>query len=314
MKGLDLARAFYEECGLKMLEEQFPDILDKIAIGLLGSGSECYGYDDEISQDHDFEPGFCIFLPEESVVSEKQAFQLERAYNKLPREFRGYKRNLLNPVGGNRHGVFRAGEYFLEKTGSADGSLTLQQWFTTPDYVLSEATNGEIFRDDSELVTSIRKNLLDMPQDVFLKKLAGNVLVMSQSGQYNYNRCLKRQETAAAQLAINEFVRATMKVVFLLNRTYMPYYKWSFRAMRELPKLSVIAEILEYLLTSGNDEGEAVTKTGMIENVVSLITEELRAQDLSDEQGEELERHAYSINDRIEQNDIRNMDVFSAVM
>ena len=84
--------------------------------------------------------------------------------------------------------------------------------------------------------------------------------------------------------------------------------------MRELPKLSVIAEILEYLLTSGNDESEAVTKTGMIENVVSLITEELRAQDLSDEQGEELERHAYSINDRIEQNDIRNMDVFSAVM
>ena len=69
MKGLDLARAFYEEYGLPMLEEQFSDVLDKIAIGLTGSGSECYGYDDEISQDHDFEPGFCIFLPEEYTVS-----------------------------------------------------------------------------------------------------------------------------------------------------------------------------------------------------------------------------------------------------
>ena len=105
-----------------------------------------------------------------------------------------------------------------------------------------------------------------------------------------------------------------MKVVFLLNRTYMPYYKWSFRAMRALPKLSVVAEILEYLLASSNDEREAVTKTAMIENVASLITEELREQKLSDEKSDDLEKHAYNINDRIEQNDIRNMDIFSAIV
>ncbi len=54
MQGLELTRLFFEECGRPMLEEQFPDLLPFLAAGLFGSGSECFGYDDEISRDHDF--------------------------------------------------------------------------------------------------------------------------------------------------------------------------------------------------------------------------------------------------------------------
>ena len=46
MKGLELSRRFYLECGEPMLREQFGDILDLLAVGLVGSGSECFGYDD----------------------------------------------------------------------------------------------------------------------------------------------------------------------------------------------------------------------------------------------------------------------------
>ncbi|MBO5725577.1 MAG: hypothetical protein J6S00_00770, partial [Clostridia bacterium] len=105
MKGLELASSFFEEYGKEMLNTQFADVLPYIAVGLVGSGSECYGFDDEISRDHDFEPGFCIFIPGENVVDRKKAFELERAYAKLPMSFKGFERSRISAVGGNRHGV-----------------------------------------------------------------------------------------------------------------------------------------------------------------------------------------------------------------
>ena len=60
MKGIELARAFYEEYGKPMIERDFAEYSDRIAVGLVGRGSECYGFDDEISTDHDFEAGFCL--------------------------------------------------------------------------------------------------------------------------------------------------------------------------------------------------------------------------------------------------------------
>ena len=46
MRGLEEARALYEEFGVPMLERQFPQLVGRIAVGLAGHGSECYGYDD----------------------------------------------------------------------------------------------------------------------------------------------------------------------------------------------------------------------------------------------------------------------------
>ena len=73
MNGLELSEAFYRTHGAPMLQEQFPDLLPLLAVGLTGSGSECFGFDDDLSRDHDFEPGFCIFLPGEDAVDRRTA-------------------------------------------------------------------------------------------------------------------------------------------------------------------------------------------------------------------------------------------------
>ena len=313
MNGLELSRAFYEQYGAPMLHEQFPEAEQLVAVGLVGSGSECLGFDDEVSRDHDFEPGFCLLLPEESVIDRRTAFQLERAYAKLPKEFMGFRRSSVAPVGGARHGVLRTADFFTEKVGAPDGVLTVDQWLKLPQQSLLEATGGEIFRDDLGQVTAIRAALRGMPEDVRKKRLAGHLLLMAQAGQYNYLRCLKHGENAAAQLAVNEFVKSCMEVVFLLNRAYAPYYKWSFRALRRLEKLYLTAETLEYLLTTGNDEDMAESKYDMIESTAADVIDELQSQSLTKAVCGDLEKHAYSVNDGIEDGDVRNLNILYAV-
>ena len=313
MNGLELSKAFYEACGKPMLEEQFPELMPYLAAGLIGGGSECFGYDDEISRDHDFEPGFCLFLPGEDVVDRRMAFLLERAYTKLPKEFMGYRRSLMQPVGGPRRGVLRTAEFFAEKVGASDGILTGRQWLTVPEQALAEATNGCLFFDNYGEVSRIRQGLAFFPEEIRRKKLAGHLLLMAQAGQYNYMRCIRHKEPAAAQLSVCEFVKSAMAAIFLLNRRYQPYYKWSFRAMRELPKLSLLAELLEYLLTTDNQEPLREDKYDTIEGIASDVIEELIRQDLTKAVCGDLEKHAYSVNDGISDAGLRNMHVLAAV-
>ena len=47
MNGLEIAEAYFDEYGLPMLEEKFPELLPHVAAGLFGSGSECFGFDDD---------------------------------------------------------------------------------------------------------------------------------------------------------------------------------------------------------------------------------------------------------------------------
>ncbi len=216
MTGLEIARGYYAEFGKPMLESEFADILPFLAAGFAGSGSEHYGYDDEVSRDHDFEPGFCIFLPGEDIVDRRLAFRLERAYAKLPKEYAGIKRRPISPVGGNRNGVIRTEDFYLKAVGSSNGELSWEQWLRLPDYALAEAVNGEVFFDNHGEFSRIRESLICMPEDIKLKRLAGNLLIMAQSGQYNFARCMKHDEPEAAQLACVEFVNAAMKTTFLL--------------------------------------------------------------------------------------------------
>ena len=313
MKGLELSKAFYLAHGAPMLHEQFADTEHLIAVGLVGSGSECLGYDDELSLDHDFEPGFCLFLPDESVIDSRTAFRLERAYAKLPKEFGGFRRATCPPVGGNRHGVLRIEDFIRDRTGTPDGILTLPTWLSLPEQALLEATGGEVFRDELGLFTEIRRRLSYFPEDVRRKKLAGHLLLMGQSGSYNYCRCIARGEYEAAQMALYEFVKSALATAFLLNKRYLPYYKWSFRALLSLPTLSELYESLSFLLLGGADADTFEKKKKTIEQVLFLLCLHLKEQGLSDFEGCEAEGHAHAVNDGISDGTLRNLHILYAV-
>ena len=313
MKGIELSKEYFEAFGKEVLETEFSAALPLLAVGLVGGGSECLGFDDEVSTDHDFEPGFCIFLPDEETVDRRTAFLLERAYAKLPKEFMGFKRSPLNPVGGNRHGVIRMEDFFLEKVGSRDGRLSLGQWFSVPEQGLLEATSGAVFFDNLGKFSEIRKRLGYFPEDIRLKKLSGHLLLMAQSGQYNYNRCILRGNTAAAQMAVFEFTKSALHTIYLLNRTYMPYYKWSFRGLEGLPILGDLTGDLEYLISSGNSTDEAEKKTAIIEDVCVKIADVLKTQGLTEKDGAEMEQQAYAVNEKITDHSIRTLHILYGI-
>ncbi len=313
MKGLEISRQYYERFGKPMLEEKFPDVAEAAAVGLIGAGSECLGYDDEVSRDHDFDPGFCIFLPGEDRIGRRRAFELERAYAALPDEFCGVKRPKLAPVGGNRRGVIRLEDFLLERIGRADGELETTLWLSVPEQALLEITGGEVFSDPSGLLTGVREKLAFFPDDVFRKRLAGQLLIMAQAGQYNYARCLAHGESAAAQLAVFDFAKSAMSAAFLLNGKYQPYYKWGFRALRELSVLPFTADLLEYLITTPNETDSAEEKQNVIEGIASDVIGVLIDRGLTKANCGDLEKHAYSVNDGIKNSFVRNLNVLAAV-
>ncbi len=344
MKGLELSEAFYREYGEPMLLRDFPKVLPKIAVGLAGAGSDAYGYDDETSADHDFEPGFCIFLPGEETVDRRTAFLLERAYSRLPKEFRGYRRSPMSPVGGNRHGVIRLSDFLLRTVGSEDGRIDLRDLLRLPESYLFEATDGKLFRDDSGLFTKIREELRVLPEDVRLKKLAACLLLMEQAGPYNYPRCLRHGEDLAAQTALFRFAENAVHALFLLNGALMPYYKWAFRALRDLPDVpDGTEERIRLLLTSGNGPEEALRKEAALNEILLSVGRMLEERGLlsgaqktvsgsplqdpreAERQREargtvffterdgrpifDAERAAYQVNDRISDPGIRNLHI-----
>ena len=320
MNGLELAKAYYENYGQELLG-QFPELAAKVAAGLAGSGSECLGYDDDISQDHDFEPGFCLFafIDDEGdgtprSLSRREAFALERAYAKLPKEFEGFSRSLMSPVGGGRRGVIDLREFLRNTTGSPDGELTTEDWLRVPEMSLLEATNGQIWADPGNIFTPIRKKLAYLPEDVRRKKLAGCLLLMAQSGQYNYMRSIKHGETGAAQLACFTFAENAIHAAHLLEKHYMPYYKWSFRSLRSLGAFGEeLADDLEGLISSGNDAETAESKYFVIEDVAARVIDRLMDDGLTEATCGDLEKHAYSVNDGVADAALRNMHILSGV-
>ncbi len=304
MKGLDLAREFYLEYGKPMIERDFASVADRIAVGLVGHGSECFGFDDEQSRDHDFDAGFCLWLTDADEA--EFGFKLFRAHSKLPKEYKGYKMIQKSLFGSEHKGVHTISEFYRRYTGTDGAPQSNEQWLSIPDFYLAEATNGEVFYDALGEFTAIRNQILTgMPQDVLYKKIASKALLMAQTGQYNFNRCLSHGETGAATLALADFARTAVEMIFLLNGQYAPYYKWLFRAGRALQTLGDRVEMLERLITDSTLADSQ--KTDIIEGVCADIIAELKARGLTDVNSDYLEPHAYDVNDKIKDSNIRNI-------
>ena len=302
MKGLELCRTYYFECAAPAIEKEFGERSKLIAAGLAGAGSDCMGYDDEISRDHDFGPGCCLWLTDRDYA--EFGSDLRKLYASLPKSFAGVPR-LETPQGAGRVGVMRIGAFYSQFTGCADVPSDNISWFRIPEHFLSAATNGAVFRDDLGEFSRIRSALSQCyPRDILLKKLAARIFVMGQAGQYNYVRIMKRGDIPAASLALAEFARAALSAVHLLNRRYMPYYKWAFRSAGELPRLKdAVAELEALFAQNCSDKAE------LVESICGRVKSALKEDGLSESGESFMAVQAEEVMKRINDEKIRRMGV-----
>lgn len=249
MKGLDLAEQYFYEHGLPMLENHFGEQAHRVAAGLVGPGSECYGFDDHLSRDHDWGPGFCLWVDKRAY--EQFGDKLQSAYERLPKKFKAFGPRQCSPGEDHRVGVIEIEQFYRTFTGLDHPPGNVQEWLRIPEEALSICTNGKVFQDPAGQFSSWRQHLKRYyPEDVRIYKIASFCVKVAQSGQYNFKRSLDRREWFALRYAEIQFCDESLSLTFLLNKCYAPFYKWSPDHKKWVPqtmsnRTDLITQILE---------------------------------------------------------------------
>lgn len=239
--GLALSREYYETYGIPMIREQFGGYEGRIAAGLAGRGSDCFGYDDELSGDHDWGPDFCLWVTDETYG--EIGAGLQKAYESLPTEYKGYRR-APHVNGRNRRGVMRISEFYRSLVGT--DCYEEIDWRSVSDASLAAAVNGAVFRDDEGIFTAFRDRLMQgYPEDILYLKLAEAGAKYAQAAEYNCARMLKRGDVLTARMLGWDGIREAMRIQLYLDGRYPPHDKWLHRSLKESEKGREMAALLE---------------------------------------------------------------------
>lgn len=317
--NLSRCQSFYEKYGAPMIHEKFPKYESRIAVGMAGEGSDCFGFEDDISRDHDYGVGFCLWVTSDDY--EKIGISLNKEYEALIKKHAlEYGEHAYNKFFDNRRGVVTIGRFYentlgiridenTQKYGGIKSVMDTAVWLTIAEDKLATAVNGKVFRDDMGVFTEIRNELLEYyPQEVWRLRLARALHDFSQYAQSNYARMMARCDYVASVLCVSKGIQSAMEIIYLLNRTYAPYYKWMYHGLSEMCVLKGVIPLLDELAITKN-QAEAwedkeyspyeINHDDMIicifEQIAVLILEELKLQGLAEGNDTFMDIHSQSI-------------------
>ena len=299
VKLLPQVEEYWTQVAFPALKREFPQLYSDLAAGLVGNGSECFGFDDLISRDHDWGVDFSLWVKEadQSEIKRLKKWKEQLFCDCPPRHLRHTSEY------GASIGISTVGDFYLNLIGISHEPQTLSQWYRIPEENLALAVNGAVFWDGPGLFTSVRTKLLHYyPEDIRKKKIAVRCMSIAQTGQYNYSRMFGRQDRVAMHIVLSRFVQDVIKMVYHLNRAYCPYYKWMWKGMRSLPILGEYMAVQLRLLTQISPDSKAafLEQVNIISDICAQLVQSLRSQGLSDSDDWFLAEHGKAVNERIE--------------
>ena len=252
--AIEGSRRLYEAQVAPMIREKFADYENRIAVGIAGEGSDCFGYDDYVSRDHDFGSGVVLWLTDDDM--ELFGHDLSDEYNKIIKDHPG---NNLTARLTERRGVMTIRRFYnnILDADCYDESCNLsdEAWMSMDHNCLATAVNGEIFRDDLGAFTAFRNELLSYyPDRVWKIRIVDELHRFSQSMQVNYARCMSRNDSVAARMCQMNGLESAMQLFFLMKRVFPPYYKWTYRALTAIDTDGKYAKLIKELAESNGSD------------------------------------------------------------
>lgn len=275
--GLEIAKKYCDEILLPFFKQKHPILLDNISIGIAGEGSECFGYDDILSQDHDFTFECCVWVNDEFYESYCKVNNIGNELVELANKYDGFTSKVKGLYNNKRRGICKVSDWYYKFLGLKGCPKTIYEWIKIPNYSLATATNGEVFfaGENSDFL-KIRDELKKgYDKDVLKFKIVRSCLKIAQSGQYNLERCIIRKNYVASRQAETECINEIINIIYLLNNRYTPFYKWSYKGLKELGILgNEISGLIEKIVVSQYDDYK--TKHAIIEEICGILIREMK--------------------------------------
>ena len=299
----DISRQFYESHVSPLIRGRFAVCADRIAVGISGEGSDCFGYDDLISRDHDYGTGVCLWVSDADM--QEFGYRLSIAYNELTERLGITLSDRLR----ERRGVMTIRGFYSGILGidcdTQNCRIGDDDWRHLDHTCLATAVNGAVFRDDAGEFTAYRDLLLSYyPDRIWREQIAEELHRFAAALQVNYARCMTRGDIVAARLCQSQGTAAAMELFFLLRREYPPYYKWTYRRLTEIDRDGIFSGLIGELAESGCEravwEGKPyradIMNTAdpvvvLAERIAGVIVSMLRAYGWTDSLDPYLERY-----------------------
>jgi hypothetical protein len=241
VRGLDLARAFYDEAVAPVLGDA------PHAAGLLGWGSDVLGYDTGRSTDHGWGPRLQVFVQRENVASLRAGVEAN-----LPDEFRGWPTRFgWDAVPVSHHvDVVPLAEWLRARLGfDPSQGISTSEWLRTPQQILLEVTAGAVFHDDAGELTHVRESLAWYPDQVWFWLLACQWRRIEQEEPF-VGRTAEVGDELGSRVLAARLIREFIRLGFLLERRYAPYSKWLGSAFAQLNVQPAIRDACRAALTA----------------------------------------------------------------